>query len=75
MNRIKWVRQRQGVTQADLARQLGWSQSRIANYEAGVRSPGLEDARRLVDALNSLGVSTSLDEAFPSPRKKQGHAA
>lgn len=75
MNRIKWVRQRQGVTQADLARQLGWSQSRIANYEAGVRSPGLEDARRLVDALNTLGAVTNLDETFPSPRKKQGHAA
>lgn len=65
MNKIKLVRTRHRITQADLARSLGWSQSRIANYETGIRKPRLEDARLLVTALSKLGAKTSLDEVFP----------
>ncbi|WP_144938424.1 helix-turn-helix domain-containing protein [Pseudomonas alabamensis] len=65
MNQVRTIRERAGVTQAALRRQLGWNQSRLANYESGIRSPGLQEARSIVEALNQLGVSCCLDEAFP----------
>ena len=65
MNRIKSIRKQVGVTQGELAHQLSWGQSRIGNYESGVRVPTLNDSRRVVQALNDLGASTSLDEVFP----------
>ncbi|HDL7533923.1 TPA: helix-turn-helix transcriptional regulator [Yersinia enterocolitica] len=40
MNQIAEERKRIGVTQADLANKLHWSQSRIGNYESGARTPG-----------------------------------
>ena len=67
MNRIRELRESNGVSQADLYRRLGWRQSRLANYEAGNRTPGLNDARGIVNALNSLSVTCTLDEVFPDP--------
>ncbi|MBF8780981.1 helix-turn-helix transcriptional regulator [Pseudomonas fulva] len=65
MNQVRMIRERAGVSQAALRRQLGWNQSRLANYESGLRSPGLQEARLIVEALNQLGVSCCLDDAFP----------
>ncbi|WP_040263727.1 helix-turn-helix transcriptional regulator [Pseudomonas massiliensis] len=65
MNRVRTIREEAGVTQAALRRALGWNQSRLANYESGLRLPGLNEAREIVGALNSLGVKCDLDDAFP----------
>jgi len=65
MNQVRTIRERAGVTQAALRRQLGWNQSRLANYESGLRNPGLQEARLIVDALNVLGAACALDDAFP----------
>lgn len=65
MNRIAEIREAAGITQAALYRKLGWKQSRLANYEALLRQPSLEDARRIVKALNALGAKTNLDKVFP----------
>lgn len=75
MNRIKLVRTRYKITQADLAKSLKWTQSRIANYERGIRKPSLEDSRLLVAALSRLGAQTTLDEVFPPDSKKKVVAA
>lgn len=65
MNNIANERKRLGITQAALAGTCGWTQSRIANYEAGIRSPDLDSCRHLVLAFEQLGAVTSLDKLFP----------
>ncbi len=69
MNHVRTIRQHAGITQAELRRALGWNQSRVANYESGLRRPGLSDARQIVAALNLLGARCSLDDVFPPARK------
>lgn len=39
------------LSQADVARRIGWSQSRIGNYESGVREPRLDDIVKISHAL------------------------
>lgn len=65
MNNIASQRKKLGITQADLARQLRWSQSRIANYESGARTPTLSVCRKIITALNELGAECTLDGVFP----------
>ncbi|WP_414155738.1 helix-turn-helix transcriptional regulator [Pseudomonas sp. BNK-43-a] len=65
MNNIRKIREGAEISQANLRRALNWNQSRLANYEADRRSPGLEEARKIVSALNSLGASCDLDDVFP----------
>ncbi|EAS6352177.1 helix-turn-helix transcriptional regulator [Salmonella enterica] len=69
MNTISTVRKRVGVTQQQLAEALGWKQSRIGNYEAGVRTPDLKACRQIVNALRSLGAECTLDTLFPPADK------
>lgn len=65
MNNVRKIREGAGISQASLRRKLNWNQSRLANYEAGRRSPGLNEARQIVSALNDLGALCALDEVFP----------
>ncbi len=65
MNRIKETREAAGISQVALYRALGWSQGRLSNYEQGARKVGLDEARSLVSALNSMGCKCTLDEVFP----------
>ncbi|WP_374754960.1 helix-turn-helix transcriptional regulator [Pseudomonas syringae] len=74
MNHVRIIREGAGITQASLRRALGWNQSRLANYESGLRSPGLSEARLIVIALNELGAICVLDEVFP-PDKENLSAA
>ncbi|MBX8528526.1 helix-turn-helix transcriptional regulator [Pseudomonas cichorii] len=74
MNQVRTIREKAGITQAALRRALDWNQSRLANYESGLRSPGLSEARLIVVALNSLGAKCVLDDVFP-PEKQPLTAA
>jgi uncharacterized protein len=47
---IRAVRQRQGLTQAELALRAGTTQSVISAYEHGRRDPSLQTLRKLVEA-------------------------
>lgn len=71
MNRIKEVREAAGISQAELYRQLGWSQGRLSNYELGLRKVGLHEARLVISALNSLGAQCALDDVFPPTPSKE----
>lgn len=73
MNRIAEVREAAKVKQCKLIQALGWSQTRVSNYEAGRRVPGLAESRAIVEALNQLGADCTLDDVFP-PADHQ-HAA
>jgi putative transcriptional regulator len=52
------------ISQQALAKAAGWNQPRLANYEKSLRVPSLADSRHIVAALNTLGVSCSLDDVF-----------
>lgn len=75
MNRIAEIREAAGITQAALHRKLNWKQSRLANYESGVRPLKLEDARKIVKALNQLGARCTLDKVFPPVPEQSSQAA
>ena len=50
--RLKTLREKAGLSQAALAEKCGWaSQSRVGNYEKGVRKIGADDAAILATAL------------------------
>ncbi|WP_110969271.1 XRE family transcriptional regulator [Pseudomonas huaxiensis] len=55
--RIKHFRKSKGLSQQSLANACGWeSQSRVGNYERGIREPNLADIEKMARALNiSLG--------------------
>ncbi|AHE70418.1 helix-turn-helix transcriptional regulator [Enterobacter ludwigii] len=65
MNNISKERVALKLTQEALANRLGWRQSRLSNYENGIRKPGLGDCRRIVEALNLFGGDCTLDSIFP----------
>ena len=58
---LRYRRQRLGVTQAELARRAGTSQSAVAAYESGAKSPSTEALRRLDRALAQLPCQTLAD--------------
>lgn len=70
MNRIREIRERVGISQAALYKQLSWKQSRLANYESGKRMPGLNECRRIVATLNELGAECDLADVFPEPEER-----
>ena len=50
--RLKTLREKTGLSQAALAEKCGWaSQSRVGNYEKGVRKINADDAAILATAL------------------------
>lgn len=50
--RIKHFRKAKGLSQQSLAHACGWeSQSRIGNYERGIREPNLADIEKMASAL------------------------
>ena len=51
--RLLYARQQRGLSQADLARLCGLSQSAISNYENGTR----RDAREILELARALNVS------------------
>ncbi|ENC9771272.1 helix-turn-helix transcriptional regulator [Citrobacter sp. CK183] len=65
MNNIAEQRKKIGISQAALASAIGWGQSRIANYELNIRTPGLQESRLIVEGLNRLGCKCSLNDVFP----------
>ncbi|WP_434082329.1 helix-turn-helix domain-containing protein [Cedecea lapagei] len=65
VNNISSERQKLGISQTQLADALGWGRSRLSNYEASLREPGLSECRAIVDTLNCLGASCTLDTVFP----------
>jgi putative transcriptional regulator len=65
MNHISRFRKKAKISQQALAKQAGWNQPRLANYERSLRVPSLADSRHIVNALNSLGVICTLDDVFP----------
>ncbi len=75
MNRIASTREEGGIKQCELVAALGWTQTRVSNYEAGRRTPGLAESRAIVAALNRLGAACTLDDIFPPGTELSPRAA
>lgn len=50
--RIAEIRQRTGLSQRELAEQLGWTRDTIAHYEGGRRALGLDRLAAIAQALH-----------------------
>jgi transcriptional regulator with XRE-family HTH domain len=68
MNVIRSLRQRAGLTQADLAAAGGTSQPTIAAYESGRKSPTLGTVRRLAEAA---GLEMAVEFHRPMTREER----
>lgn len=64
-HRLKELREKNGISQADLARVLSISQGAVGNWESGKREPNFEMSKRLADYF---GVSVD----FLLGREKPG---
>lgn len=73
MNNIAKERAALGMTQEQLAQVFGWRQSRLSNYETGLRQPGLNECRTIVETLNRLGRECTLDSVFPPGNNTDGN--
>lgn len=51
-DRLKAVRERRGLSQADLAQKTGLQPTAISHFETATRSPSFDNLRRISDALN-----------------------
>lgn len=71
MSNIKFYRKKAGLTQEGLADLCGWSgNSRIGNYEAGIRTPGVEDLQAIRDALAKKKVRVTLEQLIGQRESK-----
>ncbi len=71
MNRIKYYRTNLGITQQQLADELGVYQATVNRYEKG-RSPNLKTCWQIINALCSLGAKCKFQDVFPdntAPKK------
>jgi transcriptional regulator with XRE-family HTH domain len=50
--RLRWWRQRRHLSQAELARRVGVTQSTLSHYESGKRDPTLGIFLTLIEALD-----------------------
>ena len=60
MATIRELRMRKFLTQAELAEKVGVSESTIAGWEAGRKSPRLRNIRKLAEALGVEPIEISL---------------
>ena len=51
-DRLKELREEKGLTQIQLSEDLGMSRGAVGNYEAGARTPRLEDLENIADYFN-----------------------
>jgi putative transcriptional regulator len=64
MSAIKRVRDELGLTQTELAKELGRSQGSVSFYECGSIPIPPEAARKLIEFAASHGVELSFDDLY-----------
>ena len=62
MTKIRFYREKLGITQKCLADELGVSQAAVANWENGIRKPDIFTLKKLADVLHC-----TTDELLTSP--------
>jgi transcriptional regulator with XRE-family HTH domain len=68
--RIRSTRERHHLTCEDVAERAGgrFTAARLANFEDGIRRPGIEDVEAIADVLGDVSASwlLALDERSPA---------
>jgi len=71
-NRIRKLRNQAGLTQAQLAERVEISDEFLSRMERGLKSPSLETANRIADALGvTLAVLFDFDAPAPDGEKEE----
>jgi len=73
--RLRELRSRAGLSRAGLAAAAGTGQSAIAMLERGERSPSLELAGRLADAMGTTTDALRAAVGSSAPKRKKKHLA
>ncbi|HBM0095482.1 TPA: helix-turn-helix transcriptional regulator [Salmonella enterica subsp. enterica serovar Blitta] len=71
MNNLKKLRKAAGISQASLADILDVSQGAIAHYEKERRKLNVDSAKKIIEALNTHGVSCTFEDVFPTQNGKK----
>ncbi|WP_334032671.1 helix-turn-helix transcriptional regulator [Burkholderia gladioli] len=67
MNNVRQLRKSLGLSQFDLARGIGITQSALSHYENGSCDPLVDTARRLISFAKDRGIDWTLDEVYAEP--------
>ena len=67
MSKIKQIRYRLRMTQAELALEIGVNHGYISHLESGRRSPSLAVAHRLKNFARANHIRCSLEDVAPDP--------
>lgn len=65
MNNLSHYRKKLGITQNDLAKELGCTKGNVSHYENDRRKADLDVCRKLVVFFNQKGVMVTIDDLFP----------
>jgi transcriptional regulator with XRE-family HTH domain len=74
-DRIREARKATSLTQQALSNRSGYSKTQIAQWEIGHRTPGIDPAFNLAQALevSYSWLSAGLGDMRPSPERDEGH--
>ncbi|WP_186122346.1 helix-turn-helix domain-containing protein [Burkholderia gladioli] len=67
MNNIRHLRKSLSLSQAEMAEQIGVTQSALSQYERQLCDPVIETARRMIVYAGSLGAIWTLDQIYSDP--------
>ncbi len=71
MNRIRYYRERKGLTMEELGKIVGVTDGTISNYERGTRDPKPEMLLKLADALDTDVNALLGREQYPDPYEEE----